>query len=429
VRVDQSTITATVAMRAIRPIAVAILVAALVAVGFRGYDSTALTIDGDVPAGQTTTTSVPPPSAAAPAPLPQPSAVPDTPPATQVRDAPDTDADADDADAPLVLQDPASTRTDDARPAPARVAPSTRMGSGQGDTPRARFASRFPAHDAATQDAMQPSTTRWAVLVGVNDHHGTVRNNVGSRQDAESLYTHLMDLGWNPDHVLLLTDRLATRETVIEALRWLERKTTDDSVALFWYSGHAKRWSGVDVDGDGHANRIGLWPSDNRFVTDREFIRLLSGIRAHRLWVNIMACHAEQFLQDGLARDGRVVTFSSRSPEKSYEDPSVDHSVWGWNLVVRGLRQGLADSNGDGDVTVQEALNHAIPRAAHRTSRQTPYGPQNGLMVDRAGGPFSLAIPAPPEPDADPEPAEQPSERDERRCVLVLCSNDQAIRD
>lgn len=412
----------------IHSVAVAILVVALVAVGFRGFDSDALAIDGEVPAGPTAATPVPPPSAAAPAPLPSsPSPIPDEPRTAQVLDVADTVTEDDAADGPLVLQHPAATRVEDDRPAPARVAPSTPLGSGQGDTPRARFASRFPAHDAATQDPSQPATTRWAVLVGVNDHHGTVRNNVGSRQDAESLYSHLMDLGWEPAHVLLLTDRLATREAIVEALRWLERKTTDDSVALFWYSGHAKRWSGTDVDGDGHANRIGLWPSDNRFVTDREFIRLLSGIGADRLWINIMACHAEQFLQDGLARDGRIVTFSSRSPEKSYEDPSVDHSVWGWNLVVRGMRHGLADASGDGDVTVQEALNHAIPRAAHRTSRQRPYGPQNGLMVDRAGGAFSLAIPPPPEPE--PEPAEQPSERDERRCLLVLCDNDRAIRD
>jgi hypothetical protein len=427
VRADQAAMPAVT--QVIRSLAVAILVVALAAVGFRGFDSATLAIDGDVPTGPTATAPVPPPSAVAPAPLPSPSATPDERRTAQVLDVTDTAVDDDDADGPLVLQDPASARVDDARPAPARVAPSTPMGSGQGDSPRARFASRFPAHDGATQDPMQPSTTRWAVLVGVNDHHGSTRNNVGSRQDAESLYSHLMDLGWEPDHVLLLTDRLATQETIIESLRWLERKTTDDSVALFWYSGHAKRWSGTDVDGDGHANRIGLWPSDNRFVTDRDFIRLLSGISANRLWVNIMACHAEQFLQDGLARDGRIVTFSSRSPEKSYEDPSVDHSVWGWNLVVRGLRQGLADTNGDGDVTVQEALNYAIPRAAHRTSKQRPYGPQNGLMVDRAGGAFSLAIPPPPEPEPEPEPAEQPSERDERRCVLVLCSNDQAIRD
>lgn len=415
--------------QAIRSLAVAVLVVALVAVGFRGTDSATLAIHGDVPDRPAATTPVPPPSAAAPVPLPQPSASPDAPPAAQVLPGVDTESDNDAADGPLVLQDPASTRTDNARPVPARLAPSTPLGTGQGDTPRARFASRFPAHDAATQDPMQPRTTRWAVLVGVNDHQGTVRNNVGSRQDAESLYSHLMALGWDADHVLLLTDRLATQETIVEALRWLERKTTGDSVALFWYSGHAKRWSGTDVDGDGHANRIGLWPSDNRFVTDREFIRLLAGIRASRVWVNIMACHAEQFLQEGLARDGRLVTFSSRSPEKSYEDPSVDHSVWGWNLVVRGLRQGLADSSGDGDVTVQEALNYAIPRAAHRTSRQTPHGAQNGLMVDRAGGPFSLAIPPPPEPEPTPEPAEDPSERDQRRCVLVLCNNNRGIRD
>lgn len=99
------------------------------------------------------------------------------------------------------------------------------------------------------------------------------------------------------------------------------------------------------------------------------------------------------FLDPGLVREGRVVTYSSAEDEKSYEDPSVGHSVWGWNLTVQGMRHGLADRDGDGDVTVQEAAAHAIPRAAHRTSRQIPHGPQNGGMVDQARGPVSLSIP------------------------------------
>ena len=311
-----------------------------------------------------------------------------------------------------------------AAPAPPAPPPTTPVGPGTGDTPRARFASRFPAHDSATQDTAQPASTRWGLLVGVNKHQGRTHDNIGSRPDAESLYAHLMDLGWQPDHVLLLTDELATRENILEGVRWLARSTTPDSVAVFSYSGHAKQWPGWDVDGDGETTDEALWPSDNQHITDGEFADLMGTVRAGHMWLNFMACEAAGFLDPGLSRDGRIVSVSSAEDEKSYEDPSVGHSVWGWNLTVQGLRRGAADANGDGEVTVQEAVAYAIPRATRRTEGQS-HGAQHGGMVDRAGGAFHLTIPAPPpppepEPAAEPEPSPSPSSSP-RSCLLGLC--------
>lgn len=281
--------------------------------------------------------------------------------------------------------------------APPTGTPATPVGPGEGDTPQARFASRFPAHAAATQDPDDPASSRWAVLVGVNEHQGSTRANVGSRQDAESLYAHLMDMGWSEDHVLLLTDELATRETIVEAVAWLARKTDDASVAVFSYSGHAKQWPGEDRDGDGEVPDEALWPTDNQHIVDGEFADMMADVEAGRLWVNFMACEAAGFLDPGLVREGRIVTYSSAEVEKSYEDPSVGHSVWGWNLTVNGLRLGEADSNEDGEVTVQEAAAYAIPRAAQRTTGQR-YGTQNGGMVDQSHGEFSLTLPSAPTP-------------------------------
>lgn len=278
-------------------------------------------------------------------------------------------------------------------PAPPTHVPTTPVGPGEGDTPQARFASHFPAHAAATQDPDDPASSRWAVLVGVNTHQGSTRDNIGSRQDAESLYSHLVDMGWSEDHVLLLTDELATRESIVEAVAWLARKTNDASVAVFSYSGHAKQWPGEDRDGDGEVPDEALWPTDNQHIVDGEFVDMMADVEAGRLWINFMACEAAGFMDPGLVRDGRIVTYSSAEVEKSYEDPSVGHSVWGWNLTVNGLRLGEADSNDDGDVTVQEAAAYAIPRAARRTSGQR-HGAQNGGMVDQAHGAFSLTLPS-----------------------------------
>lgn len=380
----------------IRLAAVAVLVASMVAAVVRAPTP------ADPVAAAPRVEATPDPVTRVPAPrdtTPEATAAPE-PTATEALPSalPRTTPDAGD----LVVPDEGTTSAtaDDGPP----LRPDTPVAPASGPTARERFESRFPAHAAATEQADQPATSRWAVLVGVNAHRGGVRDNIGSRQDAEAMYRHLLDLGWHSDHVLLLTDELATRENMVEALGWLGRKTTGDSVAVFWYSGHSKKWYDQDHDGDGEVTDEGLWPHDGDFIVDSEFVRLMDAVRPRQLWVNVMACEAEGLYDPGMARDGRLLSYSATEQQKSYEDPSVGHSVWGWNLAVQGLRNGYADANADGEVTVQEAVRFAAPRAAERTREQRPYGPQQGGMVDRAGGTFSLAIPSPsssPAPDED----------------------------
>lgn len=306
----------------------------------------------------------------------------------------------------------AASRTTDVEAAGGSAA---HMAAGTTDPARARFERRFPAHAAAAAKAGDPATTRWAVLIGINKHDGRVRDNIGSRQDAEDLQRLLLELGWRPDHVLLLTDRAATRENIEQALLWLGRKSDDRSVSVVHYSGHSKKWRG-DIDGDGEDLDEGLWPYDHRFITDRRFVTLLDGVDG-RMWVNLAACEAEGLADPGLARPGRLITMSSREDEKSYEDPSVGNSVWGWYLIDEGLSTRYADADDDGDVTVQEAFEFAAPRASQRTSRQR-HGPQHPVMDDRIGTAFSLRLPRPTgeEPPADDE--------EERRCTLGICFGD-----
>ena len=270
-------------------------------------------------------------------------------------------------------------------------------------TARGRFEQRFPAHAAATQDPSDPATSRWAVLIGINEHAGTTRNNLGSRQDAEALAAHLRGLGWRDDHVLLLTEGMAPRENIIEAIRWLHRKVDASSVSIFHYTGHTKQWPGWDVDADGETTDEALWPSDNRHISDGEWAAMMAPIPG-RIWINIGACEAAGYLDPGVAGPNRIVTFSSAEDEKSYEDPKAGHSVWGAELVVNGLRRGHGDHNGDGHVTVEEAANFAIPRALTRTKNQR-YGPQRGGVVDQVDGDFRLDIPPSPAPSPTPTPS------------------------
>ncbi len=280
------------------------------------------------------------------------------------------------------------------------------------DPARERFERRFPQHARAVEDPDRPDTTRWAVLIGVNEHLGATRDNVASRQDAEDLAAHLRTLGWRDDHVLVLTDLEATREHIVEAFRWLARSTTDGSVVVVHYSGHTKQWPGRDVDGDGEVTDEGLWPADNRFITDGEVATLLGAVRAAAMWIDVAACEAAGLADPALILPGRVLTLSSAEDEKSYEDPERGNSVWGYVVIEEALREGFGDRDGDRVVTVEEAFAFAAPRAVERTSRQ-PRGAQHPVMVDRLDGGLDLRVPAPPRPEPDPSP--RPS------CPLVIC--------
>jgi hypothetical protein len=306
--------------------------------------------------------------------------------------------------------------TDVSTPATRGAAAATGSGAAApaADPAQQRFEQAFPAQAHAGQSTARPDTTRWAVLIGVNEHQGRTRDNLGSRQDAEDLARHLRSLGWRDDHVVLLTDGGATRERIVEAFRWLARKADRDSVVAIHYSGHTKQWHGRDIDGDGEVTDEALWPSDNRFITDREVGQLMSQIRAGRLWFNVGACEAAGFNDWGITGPNRIATYSSGEHQKSYEDPSVGNSVWGYQLIEEGLIAGHADANGDGNVTVEEAFRFATPRAHHRTKGQRPHGPQTPEVSDRYPGEFDLRIPPPPRPSSSSER----SDDDDRSCLL-----------
>lgn len=260
--------------------------------------------------------------------------------------------------------------------------------------PVLRFENIFPKQTVASVDPAVPATNYWALLIGINDYAGGTRDNIGSYQDARELRKHLLSLGWRGDHIVLLANRTATASMITQSLRWLASKTDGSSVVVFNYSGHEMpRYYG----GTRH---IMLQAADNRYIADTTLARDLGRVSAAKMWINLAVCRAGGFNDPGLVQPGRVVTFSSPERELSYEDPSVRHSVFGWNLIMQGMRYGYADANRNGDVTAEEAFGYAKSRTTARTS-----GMQHPFIVDKLSGGFSLRPPKPAPPAPAPDPA------------------------
>lgn len=271
-------------------------------------------------------------------------------------------------------------------PAPAPPAdPRMHTASSESDSERI-FREQFPVQAAARQAEGDRSTFHWAVLIGVNAYQGRTKDTIGSVADATLMRTLLLQRGWREDHILLLTDANATHDNIIRGMEWLARSTDERSAVVFSYSGHMRYQKG-DPDGDGEARDSGLWPTDNRYIWDSDFARMMNAVRAQRMWVSLQGCHAGGMNDRPLEAPGRVVTYSSLESQKSYEDPEVGHSVTGWFMFAEGIRDRYGDANRDGQVSAQEAHAWATPRAHTRTAKK-----QSMQIADGLGRPFFLEI-------------------------------------
>jgi hypothetical protein len=269
---------------------------------------------------------------------------------------------------PLVETEPVAAPAPDPEPEPEEI-----------DADRAAFEARYPAQAAAEPDGSGGDT--WALLIGINEHRGSVADNVGSRQDAERLRDLLIRSGWAGDRIVLMTDGEATGDMIRQGLAWLARKSGDGDKVVFHYAGHSKKWYGAG----GGIDDMALWPTDDDFVRREELADALAQVSHRELWGNIAACEAAGFHLPGTAGPDRLWTYSSRADEKSYEDPAVGQSVWGMYLLDHGMWRA-----GDAVPAVQEVFPEAAEQAAWYTSLQEPYGPQRPVIEDDLGRPFEL---------------------------------------
>jgi len=241
---------------------------------------------------------------------------------------------------------------------------------------------------------------KWALIIGVDHHQGRTRSNVGAVGDANAFHTLLSANGWREDRIRMLTDSGATQAAIRQGLQWIVDNCGPESQCVVHYSGHTKQMNNA---GGSEGLHEYLWPHDNRFISDTEFADYMRRLRGYS-WIDISACEAAGF-DDGISSPRRLFTAASQEHEKGYEDPSWRQSVWTGLLVERAMFRGQADSNGDGHVSLAEALPWAIEQAPRYSTGQS-HGPQHPY---RAGGEETDFF-APQAPAATPP----------KQCILLI---------
>ena len=215
-----------------------------------------------------------------------------------------------------------------------------------------------PARVAAPQD-------RYAFLVGVQDYRPPTKDTIASAADVRFIADQLVASGWPRENIRVVVDGQATGSAIRAGMAWLAEKGRPGTFSLFHYSGHVKQHG---------AGRESLWPVDRDWVHDRAVASAMSRVGG-RLWVDIAGCEAGSF-EPGVPSERVLFTGSSTGTQKSYEHPDWGLSVWTGLVFDLGLRQGGADADGDGRVTMGEALRYATYYAQVVTLDQRPHGRQ-----------------------------------------------------
>ncbi len=215
--------------------------------------------------------------------------------------------------------------------------------------------------------------TAWAVIVcGYDDLPDTFD------EDTDGIYAVLKNLGLSDDNIFFLSphtthagvDRPTSKANVEwainEVANGVNRANGDDKV-LFFYSSHG----GID----------GLTCIDEG-ISAAELDGWLGGIKSKEMTIIIEACHSGSFIgkyadgtynpaEDDLTgpgKSGRVVFTSASTDTSSYpdvdgpDDPNGAADIGSESIYGYVMAFGIpaADTNGDGAVSFEEALQYAL---------------------------------------------------------------------
>lgn len=259
-------------------------------------------------------------------------------------------------------------------------------------------ATAVPASGAPAQ-----GDDKWALIIGINQYQRPTRPTVGSVGDVQAFQQLLSRNGFRPDRVRILTDGNATASAIRAGMQWLVDNCGPSSYCVFHYSGHTKQMNNA---GGSEGLREYLWSVNNQFISDEEFAGYMRRLNGYA-WIDISACEAAGF-DNGISSPRRLFTAASQESEKGFEDPAWGQSIWTGLLVDRAMLRGQADTNGDGQVTLAEAIPFATRQAPVETAGQSP-GPQHPYA---AGGQETQWF----------EPAPPPAAPAPRSCLLgLLC--------
>lgn len=264
-----------------------------------------------------------------------------------------------------------------------------------------------------------PIKDKWAVLIGVGKFENpTIPTLKYPAKDAKDLAEFLVKSGnFKRDHILVLTDELATRENILDAFGdgWLPKRVLEDDLVLVYVSSHGSaldnRGNNFIIAHDTDPEKpfaTGIKQSLLKDVTERT--------GCQRVVLMLDACHSGTATSDakGLTRNGidpstyvgtgQVVISSSKPEQVSWESKRYQNGVFTHQLMEALQSKGADTKIEDAYASLKDGVEAEV--RFDRTVAQTP------LLLSKWQGP-PLALLAPPTnprivPGEPPPPAPPP---------------------
>jgi uncharacterized caspase-like protein len=215
----------------------------------------------------------------------------------------------------------------------------------------------------------------YAVIVGVSEYAQSGNNLTYSHKDAIEMY-NLLKTQTTTANLKLLTNKQATRDSVLKAANELFTKTKPEDIVLLFFSGHGNE---------------GYFLAHDNKLTFESLQAVFKKTKAKRKLIFADACYSGTFRssQQSSATNiyanigNNVLLFlSSRSNQTSIETASMKNGVFTYFLIA-GLKGG-ADANKDRIITAKELFTFVHPRVKEKTKEsQIPvmWGKFNDNMV------------------------------------------------
>ena len=197
---------------------------------------------------------------------------------------------------------------------------------------------------------------KYALVWGTKGYKG---DNIAGDNNAR-LMSHVLARTYKfpKENLKVLINNRLTMENMLSDLVWLRQKSDENSVIVLFYSGH------------GGMTSAGKW----------SYARLneqFQDIRYERLGLIFECCFSGNACEL-LSAPNRVIIGSTRPGATG--GGTSHNSLFSHFFIKEAMQKGLADVNGDGQVSVQEAFNYY--------HNKDPY--VNGTMIDDYGQEFLL---------------------------------------
>jgi hypothetical protein len=205
--------------------------------------------------------------------------------------------------------------------------------------------------------------------------------------DAKDIVAVLQS-GSEQTHVKLITDKEATKSSIIAELKWLSSNAGPDDTAILYFSGHGGRQS-VSANDQAFLCPVNASPleRDVTCISSQELNHWLSAIKSERLIVLLDTCysggmrearHRHAFVSAGLGKEdvnsmldgsGRVILAASRPDQPAWELHGMRNGLF-THYVLRALRGEVART--DGSIWVSDVFSF-VSRGVRQHGCQSPF--------------------------------------------------------